>query len=67
MSFLTVAESACLEQNEPHSNLKTMICSKYSFQKLTQFSLVNNVLDALDSATDGFLLRDADVSSTQTG
>jgi hypothetical protein len=31
---------------------------KYSFQKFTQFSQVNNVLDILASNIDGFLTRD---------
>jgi hypothetical protein len=38
MSFLTITESAHLEQNEPYTNAKTVIGNKYSFLKLTQFS-----------------------------
>jgi hypothetical protein len=45
--------------------MKTMIWRKYSFQKLTQFTQGNNVLDAAASNTDGFVLRDTYVSSTQ--
>jgi hypothetical protein len=41
-----------------------MISSKYSFQKLTQLSQGNNVLDAHASNTDGFILRDICVSSS---
>jgi hypothetical protein len=35
-----------------------MILRKYSLQKLIQFLLGKNVLDAPESTTDGFLLRD---------
>jgi hypothetical protein len=63
MTFLTIAESAHLEHQEPYSNVKTVICSKYSFLKLTQFSQVNNVLEALDSATDACPRRNIYVSS----
>jgi hypothetical protein len=54
-----------MEQRQPVSTLKSLSCRKYSFQKLTQFSEGNNVLDAPASNTNGFLLRDASVSSTQ--
>jgi hypothetical protein len=40
------------------STLKHLRCKKYSVLKLTQFSQGNNVLHALASNTDGFLLRD---------
>jgi hypothetical protein len=46
MSFFNLAEYDYLEQSEPFYTSKTMICRKYSFQKLTQFSQENNVLDA---------------------
>jgi hypothetical protein len=36
MCCLTIAEQAFLEQNEPYSNLKTVICSKYSLQNPKQ-------------------------------
>jgi hypothetical protein len=54
-----------LEQNELFSTLKTMICRKYSFQKLNEFSQGNNVPDVPASNSDGFLWRDTCVSSTQ--
>jgi hypothetical protein len=54
-----------LEQTEPISTLKTVICRKYSFQKFTQFLLGNNVLDPNASNTDDFLWRDTCVSSSQ--
>jgi hypothetical protein len=40
-----------------------MICRKYSFQKLTQFSQANNVVDVVASHMDDFLSRDTYVSS----
>jgi hypothetical protein len=40
------------------ATLKTMIFGKYSFQKLTQLSQGNNVLDAAPSTTHRSLLRD---------
>jgi hypothetical protein len=64
MYFYNLVEWAFLQQNEPISTLKTMIFRKYSFQKLTQFSEGNNVLDAPASNTDGFPSRDTCVSST---
>jgi hypothetical protein len=36
------------------STLKNLTCRKNTFQKVTQFSQINNVLDAPDSNTDGF-------------
>jgi hypothetical protein len=45
--------------------LKHLRSRKYSFKKLIQFTQGNNVLDAIVSNTNGFLLRDACVSSTQ--
>jgi hypothetical protein len=53
-----------VEQIEPISILKPMTYSKYSNQKLTQFSQGNNVLDAQVSNTDDFLSRDTCVPST---
>jgi hypothetical protein len=64
MYFFSSAEKAYLEQNEPSHTLKTMIFRKDSFEKLTQFSFGNNVLDGPASNTDGFLLSDICVSST---
>jgi hypothetical protein len=44
--------------------LKNISCMSYSFQKLTQFSERNNVPDAHNSDTNGFLLSDTCISST---
>jgi hypothetical protein len=41
-----------------------MIFRKYSFEKVTQFSLGNNALDVPASNTDDFLSRDTCVPST---
>jgi hypothetical protein len=54
-----------LEQPEPYSTLKTLICRKYAFQKLTQLSQGKNVLDDPASKADGFLYRETYISSTQ--
>jgi hypothetical protein len=62
---LNIADYAYLEQHEPYSNLKPLICSKYSWQRLTQFPHGNNVLDAAASNTEGVLSRDKCVSSSQ--
>jgi hypothetical protein len=58
-------EEANFEQNAPLSTFKALICMKYTFQQLTQFSQGNNVLDAVASNIDGFPLRDTHVQSTQ--
>jgi len=47
------------------SILKTLVCRKYSFQNLTEFSWPNNVLDVAATFIAGFLWRDAYGSSTQ--
>jgi hypothetical protein len=65
MCFFYLSGEAYLEQNESFSTLKTLICRKYSSQKLTQLSQGTNVLDAPDSNIHGFLWRDTCVSSTQ--
>jgi hypothetical protein len=52
-----------MEQNVPLSPLKTLIGRQYSFQKLSQFSQGNNVLDAPPSNIDGFLARNTCDSS----
>jgi hypothetical protein len=52
-------------QRELISTLKNPTCRKYFIQKLTPFSQGSNVLDAAASNIDGFLWRDAGVSSTQ--
>jgi hypothetical protein len=56
---------AHLEQNVPSSTLNTMICRKYSFQKLTEFLQGSYVQDASAPNIDGFLWIDTRVSSTQ--
>jgi hypothetical protein len=53
MFFFTLAEKTYLEQTEPISTLKTMIYRNVSFQKLTQLSLGNNVLDAKQKVAFG--------------
>jgi hypothetical protein len=47
------------------SILKTLVCRKYSVQKLTELSWHNNVLDAAATFIAGFLCRDTYGSSTQ--
>jgi hypothetical protein len=51
----TTQLNSYLEENEPFSSLKILICGKYSFQKLTQFSQGYNVPDVPACNTDGFL------------
>jgi hypothetical protein len=63
--FLQLGSVGYLEINEPFSTLKILICRKYSFQKLSKFSEVNNVIDSAAFYTHGFLLRDMRDSSTQ--
>jgi hypothetical protein len=46
-----------LEQTEPYIHLETSELQVDFLEKLTQFSLGNNVLDAPASNKDGFLLR----------
>jgi hypothetical protein len=53
--FFNLHEKANLEQNKPFSTLKTMICRKYFFHKLTQYSQGKNALDTSTSNTDGCL------------
>jgi hypothetical protein len=65
MSFFNSAVYANLEQKLPFSPLKTLIGRHYSFEKLTQYSQGNNVLDAPSSNINGFLSRDTCVSSNQ--
>jgi hypothetical protein len=47
------------------SILKSLVCRKNFFQKLTEFSWHNNVLDAAATFIAGFLWRDTYGSSTQ--
>jgi hypothetical protein len=54
-----------MEKVKPISTLNSMICRKYVFQKLAQFSQGNNVLDAPASNMGVSLWRDICVSSTQ--
>jgi hypothetical protein len=65
MCFFLYAEAAYLEQNVPFSTVIILIYRKYSFQKLTETSQGNNVLDVPASMTDVFLWRATCVSSTQ--
>jgi hypothetical protein len=65
MCFFNSAQLAYLEQIEHFFPLKTLLGRQYSFQKLTQFSQGNNMLDGPPSNIDGFLSRDTYVSSTQ--
>jgi hypothetical protein len=53
--FFKSTEKALLEQTEPISTLKHLSCRKNSFQKQTQLSQGNNVLDAPAFTTDDFL------------
>jgi hypothetical protein len=64
MCFFNSAEWADLEYSECISTLRNLSCSKYSFQKIIQFSQGNNVLDAPASNIDGFISGDTCVSST---
>jgi hypothetical protein len=61
--FCNSAQLAHMEENECFSPLNSLICRQYYFQKLTQVSLGNNVLDAPPSNLGGFLLTDTCVSS----
>jgi hypothetical protein len=62
--FLQLSLIHIFGKNEPFSTLKIMIFRKYTFQKLTQFSLRNNALDVPASNTDIVLSRDTSVPST---
>jgi hypothetical protein len=64
MGFCNLSEYTYLEQIEVISSLKHLGCKKYSFQKLSQFSQGNNILDAPASTTNRVLSRDTFVSST---
>jgi hypothetical protein len=57
--------NSLFRQRQLISTFKTIICRKYSFQKLILFSLGNKVLDANASNTNGCLWRDTCRSSTQ--
>jgi hypothetical protein len=54
-----------VEQSEGFSPLKTLMGKQYYYQKLTQFSQGNNVLDAQPSNIEAFLSRDICVSTIQ--
>jgi hypothetical protein len=58
MCIFNTAEEASLEQNEPSSTLKSLICRKFSIQKLTEFSLEHKELDTAACKIDGILWRD---------
>jgi hypothetical protein len=62
--FLQLSWIVLLGANRAYVHLETQSCSKYSFQKLTQFSQENNALDATSYYTNGFLSRDICVTST---
>jgi hypothetical protein len=64
MCFFNSAKYVYLEQTEHISTLETMLCRMYYFQKLTQFTQGNDVVDAPSSKTKGFLFRDTCVSLT---
>jgi hypothetical protein len=59
------SEKAYWEQTQPITTLETMVCRKYSFQRVSEFSQGNNLLEAAASNMDGFLWRDTFVSSSQ--
>jgi hypothetical protein len=59
-----LAESAHLEHNERFPTLKTLVCRKYSFQKLPQLTQGINGVYAVDSNLDSLTWRDTCVSST---
>jgi hypothetical protein len=64
MCFINSGVQAYFSQRESNFTLENSHSRKYSFQKLDQLSLGNNVLDAPTSNTDGFLLSDTCVSSS---
>jgi hypothetical protein len=53
--FLHLSRIGLFGKNELFSIYKILICRKYSFQTLTQFSQRHNVIDAAASNRDGFL------------
>jgi hypothetical protein len=63
-SFFKWPEQGNLEQTQPNVRLNNLSSSKFSSQKLIQFSLRNNVLDDPASSTDDFLSIDTYISST---
>jgi hypothetical protein len=63
--FLQLSWIDLFGANRAYLTLKQLSCRKYYFQKLIQFSQWNNALDSPTSNTDGFLLRDTCVPSTQ--
>jgi hypothetical protein len=65
MFFLNLVKEAYLQQRQPIPTLINLSWRRYSFQKLTQFSKRNNVLDAPASYMNVFLLRNTSVYSTQ--
>jgi hypothetical protein len=65
MCFFNTAEQAYLEQIECFPPLKTLLGRQYSFQKLTQFSQGNNMLDAPPSNLGGFPSKDPCVYSIE--
>jgi hypothetical protein len=59
MCFFNLAEQAYLEQNVCFSTLKTLKGRLYSFQKLTQLSQGDKVVDTPASNLDGFNWTDS--------
>jgi hypothetical protein len=55
-----------MKQNEHFSTLKTMICRKYSFQKLTEFSQGKDVLNAAAPNIDFFCFLEVHVLLQQS-
>jgi hypothetical protein len=54
-----------MKQNEHFSTLKSTICKKYSFQKLTEFSQGKDVLNTAASNIHLLFCRGTYVSATQ--
>jgi hypothetical protein len=63
--FLVVSPKGVFGGNRAYLLLETWSCRKYSFQKVTQLSQGNNILDVPASNTGGFLSRDTRVTSAQ--
>ena len=57
MCVFNLAEKSFVVQNATFCTLKTVMCRNHSFQKLTELSQGNRVIDAPTSNTDGFLCR----------
>jgi hypothetical protein len=62
--FFQLSRIGLFGTKKPISNLKNLSCRKYSFQKLSQLSQGNDVLNATHSNIDAFLWSDICGSST---